>query len=165
MLLAVEILNGGLSKTGIRGGGQNVLNARRGGLARKLLLEDLEFWPPNWRLSRESLQKEVNFRGPWKFKIFAPLWFSEIWQVLVNSCPRLPPILVILWRKLLLERGPKGPQKWTIVDDCAQIAESSGLKPPFESPHLDFPDESCCGNSGDSWPAILGIVRFAILCR
>ena len=26
----------------------------------------------------------------------------------------------------------------TIVDDCAQIAESD-LKPPFESPHLDFP--------------------------
>ena len=28
----------------------------------------------------------------------------------------------------------------TIVDDCAQIAES-GLKPPFESPHLSFADE------------------------
>ena len=38
-----------------------------------------------------------------------------------------------------LERGPKGPQKCTIVDDCAQIAES-GLKPPFESPQLGFPD-------------------------
>ena len=24
---------------------------------------------------------------------------------------------------------------------------------------------SCCENSGDSWPAILGIVRFAIVCR
>ena len=31
------------------------------------------------------------------------------------------------------------PQKCTIVDDCAQIAES-GLKPPFESPHLDIPE-------------------------
>ena len=37
-----------------------------------------------------------------------------------------------------LERGPERPQKCTIVDDCTQIAES-GLKPPFESPHLDFP--------------------------
>ena len=25
------------------------------------------------------------------------------------------------------------------MDNCAQIAES-GLKPPFESPHLDFPE-------------------------
>ena len=33
----------------------------------------------------------------------------------------------------------KKPQKCTIVDDCAQIAKSV-LKPPFESPHLDFPD-------------------------
>ena len=41
--------------------------------------------------------------------------------------------------KFPLERGPKRPQKCTIVDDCAQIAES-GLKPPFESPHLDFPE-------------------------
>ena len=31
----------------------------------------------------------------------------------------------------------------TIVDDCARIAESD-LEPPFESPHLDFPDESHC---------------------
>ena len=38
-----------------------------------------------------------------------------------------------------LERGPKRPQNCTIVDDCAQIADS-GLKPPFESPHLDFPN-------------------------
>ena len=30
------------------------------------------------------------------------------------------------------------PRKCTIAYDCAQIAES-GLKPPFESPHLDFP--------------------------
>ena len=37
--------------------------------------------------------------------------------------------------------APKRPQKCTIVDDCAQIAES-GLKPPFESPHLDFPEKS-----------------------
>ena len=38
-----------------------------------------------------------------------------------------------------LRKRPKRPQMRTIVDDCAQIAES-GLKPPFESPHLDFPD-------------------------
>ena len=38
-----------------------------------------------------------------------------------------------------LKRGPKKPQKCTIVDNCAQIAES-GLKPPFESPDLDFPE-------------------------
>ena len=61
-------------------------------------------------------------------------------KVLVHNCPRLPTIVVFLRRK---ERGPKRPQKCTIVDDCAQIAES-GLKPPFESPHLDFPDFCCC---------------------
>ena len=33
----------------------------------------------------------------------------------------------------------KRPRKCTIAHDCAQIAES-GLKPPFESPHLDFSD-------------------------
>ena len=48
-------------------------------------------------------------------------------------------IVVILWRKFPLKRGQKRSQKCTIVDDCAQIAES-GLKPPFESPHWDFPD-------------------------
>ena len=58
-----------------------------------------------------------------------------------GTCPRLPTIVVILRRKFPLERGPKGPQKCTIVDDCARITKS-GLKPPFESPHLDFP-ESC----------------------
>ena len=41
--------------------------------------------------------------------------------------------------KVPLRKGPKKAQKCTIVDDCAQIAES-GLKPPFESPHSDFPD-------------------------
>ena len=41
-------------------------------------------------------------------------------------------------RKFPLEKGPKRPQKRTIIDECAQIAES-GLKPPFESPPLDFP--------------------------
>ena len=58
-------------------------------------------------------------------------------NVLVHDCQRLPTIVVILRRKVPLERGPQKPQKWTIVDDCAQIAES-GLKPPFESPHLDL---------------------------
>ena len=38
----------------------------------------------------------------------------------------------------------KGPKKATKVHNCAQIAES-GVKPPFESPHLDFPN--CLSNS------------------
>ena len=69
-------------------------------------------------------------------------WGLSKWglKALVHNCPRLPTIVVILRRKFPLERGPKRPQKCTIVDDCAQIAES-GLKPPFESPHLDFPDK------------------------
>ena len=69
-------------------------------------------------------------------------WGLSKWglKVLVHNCPRLPTIVVILRRNLAQkERGPKRPQKCTIVDDCAQIAES-GLKPPLESPHLDFPD-------------------------
>ena len=37
-------------------GGQNAPNARGGGNSpRKLPLEDLDFWPPNWRFSVESL--------------------------------------------------------------------------------------------------------------
>ena len=60
-------------------------------------------------------------------------------KVLVHNCPRLP---TSVRRQFPLERGPKGPQKCTIiVDDCAQIAES-GLTPPFESPHLNFPNAS-----------------------
>ena len=68
-------------------------------------------------------------------------WGLSKWglKVLVHNCPGLPTIVVILRRKFLWERGAKGPQKCTIVDDCAQIAES-GLKPPFESPRLDFPE-------------------------
>ena len=57
--------------------------------------------------------------------------------MLVQNCTRLLTIVVILRRNFPLERSPKGPQKCTIIDDCVQIAES-GLKPPFESPHLDF---------------------------
>ena len=49
---------------------------------------------------------------------------------IVHDCTTI----VVVWRrKFPLERGPKGPLKCTIVDDCAQIAES-GLKPPFVSP-------------------------------
>ena len=68
-------------------------------------------------------------------------WGLSQWElkVLVHIHPRLPTIVVILRRKFPLERGAKGPQKCTIVDDCAQIAES-GLKPPFESPCLDSPN-------------------------
>ena len=53
-------------------------------------------------------------------------------NVLVHVCPRLPTSVAIVRRKFPLERGPKGPQKCTIVDDCARIAES-GLKLPIES--------------------------------
>ena len=38
-------------------------------------------------------------------------------KVLVHNCPRLPTIVVILQRKFPLERGPKRPQKCTIVDN------------------------------------------------
>ena len=51
-------------------------------------------------------------------------------------CPQLSTIAYDCGHfatKVLLERGPKAPQKCTIVDDCVQVAES-GLKPPFESP-------------------------------
>ena len=43
----------------------------------------------------------------------------------VHDCLRLSS----LCHETPLKRGPKGPQKCTIVADCAQIAES-GLKPP-----------------------------------
>ena len=78
-------------------------------------------------------------------------WGLSKWglKVLVHNCPRLPTIVVILRRKFPLERGPKRPQKCTIVDDCARIAES-GLKPPFESPHLDFPEKGCSHSAADS---------------
>ena len=59
-------------------------------------------------------------------------------STIVHDCLRLLPFLR---RKFPSERGPKGPQKCTILDGCAQIAESD-LKPAFESPHLDFPDKS-----------------------
>ena len=52
-----------------------------------------------------------------------------------QGCSRLPTNAVILRRKFPLERGPKGPPKCTIVDDCVQTAESGpGLKAPLESP-------------------------------
>ena len=44
-----------------------------------------------------------------------------------RTCAQLSTIAyncAILRRKFPLEKGPKGPQKFTIVDDCAQIAES-----------------------------------------
>ena len=55
-------------------------------------------------------------------------------STIVHDCLRLSSFC----DESSLERGPKRPQKCAIVDDSAQIAES-GLKPPFESPHLDFP--------------------------
>ena len=64
-------------------------------------------------------------------------WGLSKWglKALVHDCLRLSSFCD---EKFPLERGPKRPQKYTIVDDCAQIAES-GLKPAFESPRLDFP--------------------------
>ena len=59
--------------------------------------------------------------------------------MLVRNCARLPTIVVIFDESSPLRKGPKKPQMRTVVDDCAQIAES-GLKPPIESPHLDFPE-------------------------
>ena len=56
-------------------------------------------------------------------------------STIVHDCLRLSPFCDE-------SRGPKRPQKCTIVDDCARIAEC-GLKPPFESPHLDFPECNC----------------------
>ena len=51
-------------------------------------------------------------------------------STIVHDCLRLSSFRD---EKFPLERGPKGPQKCTIVDDCAQIAES-GLKPQFAKP-------------------------------
>ena len=47
-------------------------------------------------------------------------WGLSKWglNVLVHKRPRLPTIVAILRRKFPLERGPKWPQKCTIVDDC-----------------------------------------------
>ena len=53
-------------------------------------------------------------------------------NVFVHNCPRLPSIVATLRQKFPLEIGLKGLQKCTIVDDCAQIAES-GLEPRFRS--------------------------------
>ena len=58
-------------------------------------------------------------------------------NVLVHTCLRLSAFVT----KVLLRKGPKKPQKRRVVDDCAQISES-GLKPLFESPHLDFPEQN-----------------------
>ena len=56
---------------------------------------------------------------------------------IVHDCLRLSSFCES--RKFPLQKGgPKGPQKHTIVNDCAQIAEG-GLKPQFGSLHLDFP--------------------------
>ena len=62
----------------------------------------------------------------------------------LGTCPQLSTIAYDCRHfetKVPLRKGPKRSQMCTIVDDCAHIPES-GLKPPFESPRLDFPDES-----------------------
>ena len=61
---------------------------------------------------------------------------------LSRTCPQLSTIAYNCRHfatKVPLRNGPKRPQKCTFVDDRAQIAKSD-LKPPFESPYLDFPD-------------------------
>ena len=47
--------------------------------------------------------------------------------------------------RVFKEGGPRRREMCTIVDECAQIA-GSGLKPPFESPHLDFPEKKTFRN-------------------
>ena len=43
-------------------------------------------------------------------------------SVLVHNCPRLPTLVVILWRKFPLEMGPERPQKCTIVRKLQIVA-------------------------------------------
>ena len=71
--------------------------------------------------------------------LFSLLWGSPNGGLANGGLRCLSTIAYDCRTKVPLRKVPKGPQKCTIVDDCAQIAES-GLKPPFESPHLDFPD-------------------------
>ena len=47
-------------------GGQNVPNARGGNSPRKLPLEDLDFWPLNWRFSLLISVERGQFQGPLK---------------------------------------------------------------------------------------------------
>ena len=63
-------------------------------------------------------------------------WRLKVLVHLVHDCLRLSSFC---YEKFPLERGPP-KKKCRIVDDCAQIAEC-GLKPPYESPHLDFPQK------------------------
>ena len=57
-------------------------------------------------------------------------------KVLVRNCHDCQKLPSFCDANSLYER----PRKCTIAHDCAQIVES-GLKPPFESPHLDFSDK------------------------
>ena len=72
----------------------------------------------------------------WKVKVGLSKWGLK---VLAHNCPQLLAIVVILRRKFPCGKGPERPQRCTIVDDCAQIAES-GLQHSFERPHVDFSD-------------------------
>ena len=56
-----------------------------------------------------------------------------------GTCPQLPTIAVFFATKIPSTKGLTitWPQMFTMADDCAGVTES-GLKPPFESPHLDF---------------------------
>ena len=58
------------------------------------------------------------------------------------SCPRLPTNAIILRRKFPLPRGAKATNVPN-SDNCRRLCTNCrGLKPPFESPHLDFPELS-----------------------
>ena len=94
--------------------------------------------------TKQSLSRTLtSHRARDRFALSPFVWESLNWglsrwglKVLVHKCPRLPTIVVILRRKFPLERGPNGPQKCTIVGECAQI-EVSDLKPPIREPPLD----------------------------
>ena len=57
-----------------------------------------------------GLEKSRDFSGSGKSG--KSTWGLSKWglKVLVHNCPRLPSIVVILWRKFLLERGLKNPE-------------------------------------------------------
>ena len=83
-------------------------------------------------------EKKVWAKPEWKRISGKSKWGLCKWglKVLIHNCPRLPKIVDSLRRKFPLR---KATNLCTIAHDCAQIAES-GLKPPFESPNLDFPE-------------------------
>ena len=92
-----------------------------------------------WMSSQHKVQNQkssifLNFRP----ELFGGALKWGLW-VLVLNCPQLPIQLSSFCdEKFSLAKGPKRPQMCRIEDNCARVAES-GLKPPFESPRLNFP--------------------------